>query len=446
MKINLISLLWFVSMAYLSTCKTASKDGSDLKFYGTDNQSAIMTFDADLDFELPRGVKSQVDLSKPDVKSQILELIDLQVRHLYGTFSVHDEFRNNPGIVEGKGETLLRSSSVDPGKGRGRIRYTHKDRVVFKKSVFRGDKPTIKFQLPRDPVAIYSRGLDPDGRFNLCTDEHYNSEGDFWYFWHPTKRGCPIGSGDLQLVTGNLAPIPNTKKTYPDYDKLLGDNGNGKAVKIMYLVGVDENFKAGDLGSNSYREAFDLLRQNNFKVKSSIRRRSSLTYSTPDYDVEVDMRLVNPGTDQFVKAAAEGLETADIFIYDGHSGLGGYLYVDRFQQVLGRPLNLNKEKSQIFYFNGCSTFAYYNLDYFKLKSSSADPKGIKFLDVITTSIGATFDIGARHDAVVITNLVNGSRPSWQTIMDQVYKADRRQTALTHVNGDEDNPSTPGLGR
>src|SRR5690606_19807601 len=133
---------------------------------------------------------------------------------------------------------------------------------------------------------------------------------------------------------------------------------------------------------------------------------------------------------------------ADVFIYDGHSGLGGYLYVDRFADDLNRPLKLDPNKHQIFYFNGCSTYAYYNGDYFDLKKTAEDPTGSKKLDIITTSIGALFSIGARHDVTLIKALVDGERPSWQEIMDATYRVSPEETALTHVNGDEDNPSTP----
>ena len=438
-----LSCYYIYAILLVAACKTTKPNESDLKFYGADNQSAIMLFDAEIEFNLPKNIKSKEALLIPPHAAEIQELIDWQVKHLYGAFTTHDAFRKNPGILEGKGKTKVISAEIDAAEGRGRVRYSHSDRVVFKKKVLNSPNPTITFVLPRAPVEIYSKGVTDSSGFNHCTDEHYNSESDFWYFWNPNQKDCPIRPEDLVEVTAKLSAIPNTKSTYPDYEKILGDNGNGKTIKIIYLIGVDENFKAGDLGSGTYQEAFDLLRANKFKVKSSIRRKSVLTYTTPNYEVEVDLRLMDPGSKQFVAAAADGLETADIFIYDGHSGLGGYLYTDRFESALGRPLKLPATKSQIFYFNGCSTFAYYNADYFNLKKSDSDPDGKKFLDIITTSIGASFDIGARHDIEVITSLVDGSRPSWQTIMDKVYKADRKQTALSHVNGDEDNPSTPG---
>lgn len=148
---------------------------------------------------------------------------------------------------------------------------------------------------------------------------------------------------------------------------------------------------------------------------------------------------------EFLNLATAGLETADIFIYDGHSGLGSYMNLSRFEKHLGRPLKLPLNKSQIFYFNGCSTFPYYNAVYFALKRTTEDPVGSRHLDIITTSVGATFDVGARHDAAFLGGLLLGKYPTWQKILDEIYEVDPVESTLSHVNGDEDNPTaSPGI--
>jgi hypothetical protein len=115
------------------------------------------------------------------------------------------------------------------------------------------------------------------------------------------------------------------------------------------------------------------------------------------------------------------MENDDVFIYDGHSGLGAYLGLDVFPPVLKRPLELPRDKSQIFFFDGCSTFSYYNRDFFNLKASPEDPAGTKNLDILTTAIGAAFDIGARDDVALIVGLVDAKRPSWQKILRSIYE-------------------------
>lgn len=427
----------------LMSCRTTDSDDSDVKFYGADNQSAQMLYSSYIEVALPVGITTNDAVLRDPVKSEMQEIIVSQIQHTFGAFTEHPGFKKNPGIIKAKGIPVITSAEVNTALGTVKVNYTYEDTVVFKQRIMKNGPTKINFVLPKDPTTIYSKGFRKNGTVNKCTDEHYNSEGDFWYFWNPKMTGCPIKSEDLVKITAGILPIANTALTYPYYDKILGDNGNGKKFKIVYLVGIDENFKKGDLGRETFNEAIDLMKQNGYKLApNGAARKKLLTYSTPDVDVELEISLVNPDSVAFVEAAAAGLEASDIFIYDGHSGLGGYLNIDRFKTELGRDIKLPVDKNQIFYFNGCSTFSYYNHDYFELKKTSQDPEGRTNLDLLTTSIGATFDIGARHDVELITGITLGKRPSWQTILDNIYRVDRSQSALTHVNGDEDNPKTP----
>jgi hypothetical protein len=420
-------------------CRTVNNDASKGKFYGADNQLGEIQFQAYIDVQIPKGVSTQEQLFKDPARSEVLKLIDRQLQHLYGTFSVHEAFENNPGIIENKGSPELLGARFNNTAKIARVTYSYRDRVVFKKKVFRGDNPTITFLMPRDPATIYEKSLASNGR-NPCTDEHYNNEEDFWYFWNPGNDGCRIPKSELQEVTAKLFPKANTKKTYPDYEKILGDNQNGRLVKVVFLVGIDESFRRGDLGLKAYKEASELLVKRGFKMAKSGSRQNFLTLKRDKYDVEIDMRLVDPDEPEFLNLAAEGLESADIFIYDGHSGLGSYLNLPRFEKHLGRPLKLPLEKSQIFYFNGCSTFPYYNADYFALKRTAQDPAGIRNLDILTTSVGATFDVGAGHDTAFLGGLLLGKFTTWQKILDEIYAVDPAESTLSHVNGDEDNPT------
>lgn len=434
-------LICVAAVALNTSCRTVNNDGSSTKFYGADNQSGDMQFEAYIDVTVPKGISSKEQLFKDPARAQVMAMINKQIQHLYGTFSVHEEFENNPGIIEGKGTPVLLDAKFDTAKQSARVTYSYKDRVVFKKKIFRGNDPKITFLMPRDPQTIYTKSLDARG-YNPCTDKDYNSEGDFWYFWNPKNEGCNIPDSELQKVTAKLTPKANTQKTYPDYAKILGDNGNGRLVKVMFLVGIDENFRRGDLGKKAYEDVRGMLVKNGFKLAKSGPLKSFLTLKKDNYDVEINLQLMDPDSPEFLTTAAEGLESGDIFIYDGHSGLGSYLNLPRFEQHLGRRLKLPLEKSQIFYFNGCSTFPYYNADYFALKKSAQDPAGSRNLDIITTSVGATFDVGAGHDNAFLTGVLTGNFPTWQKIMDDIYAVDKAESTLSHVNGDEDNPTSP----
>ncbi|MCX5790854.1 MAG: hypothetical protein NTY45_01355, partial [Elusimicrobia bacterium] len=207
-------------------------------------------------------------------------------------------------------------------------------------------------------------------------------------------------------------------------------------------VGIDESFQNGDLGRTTFNNAFAGLKAAGFKATVNESRRKMLSFSFGSKRTSVEMLLLDPDSAQFAKEAVRGMKNSDIFLYDGHSGLGGYLSPERLTEDSGETLALPQKKYQIFVFQGCSTYAYYNTAFFKLKRSTSDPKGTKYLDIFTTGIGAAFEVGANVDVTFLTSVTMGQKPSWQTIMDKVHAAEGEDSALSHINGDEDNPHTP----
>lgn len=425
--------------------QAASAEKGD-RWYGSDSRQARMRFNAHMLYRVPAayaGPVSQI-LSDPGQRARIDELVALQLQHMYGAFTMHPGFDEHPGIPSGDYKVQLLGSEKVPNEPYARISYSYDDTVVFASSLFGGGGSVrVSFVLPRDPVTIYRRGFaSPSSRKNLCTDEHYNSEGDFWYFWNPYQAGCPIDGGDLVAVQTDLAPLPMTRGTYPEYAKLYGDNGGGETLQVTYLVGVDESFQNGDLGRKTFQDAFAGLKAAGFQATVDEPRRKRLSYRFGAKRTSVEMRLMDPDSAEFAQEAVRGMRTSDIFLYDGHSGLGGYLDPERLAADSGQSLALPRDKYQIFVFQGCSTYAYYNSAFFKLKRGAQDPKGTKNLDIMTTGIGAAFDVGAAVDVAFLRSVTMGERPSWQTIMDRVRRAEGDNSALSHINGDEDNPRNP----
>jgi hypothetical protein len=410
-----------------------------LKWYGSDSRRTRLEFTSYMYYEIPSdytGPASRI-LEDQTQKWMIQQNLDLQVQHMYGVFTMHPDFENNPGIPSGDYRTKILGAEKVPNEPYVKVSYEYSDIAVFAKSLFSGGIRQISFVLPKDPVTIYGKGMSAG--VNKCTDEHYNSEGDFWYFWNPYQEGCPIKGSELVKVRADVSPMNSTTGTYPDYKALYGDNGNGEVFEIAFLVGVDENFRNGDMGKQTFKDAFAALKEAGFTVTVDEPRRKRLSLRAGDRRTSLVMYLAEPGSAEFEKLAVQGMKNSDVFLYDGHSGLGGYLDPT---QLAGGALSLPVDKYQIFAFHGCSTYAYYNSGYFKLKKTSSDPKGTKNLDIITTGIGAAFEVGAKSDVALITDLAGGERPSWQTIIDNIHAAEGDSSALTHVNGDEDNPRKP----
>ncbi len=415
------------------------------KWYGADSRQARMQFTTYMLYKIPddyTGPASRI-LSDPEQFQITSELVKLQLQHMYGAFTMHPGFTENPGIPSGDYKiNLIRVEKV-PNQPYVKIFYSYDDIVVFSSELFSGGAARIQFVLPADPVTIYSKGFPtPQSKINRCTDKHYNSEGDFWYFWNPYQEGCPITNNDVVTVRTTLKPMRMTRGTYPEYAKLYGENGNGDVLQVSYLVGIDENFRNGDLGRKTFNDAFAGLKAAGFRATVDKPRRKRLTFRTGGKRTSIEMLLLDPNTTEFSQKAVYAMQISDIFLYDGHSGLGGYLDPNRLAQDTGRPLALPKDKYQIFAFQGCSTYAYYNSAFFKLKRSSLDPRGTKNLDILTTGIGADFEVGANVDVVFLASLTMGDRPSWQTIINRLHSTEEDSSSLIHINGDEDNPRMP----
>jgi len=413
----------------------SEEDGISPKWYGADSNRARMKFTTYVLSNNYSG-ESIEEILTEKITSQI---VDLQLKHMFGAFKTQPDFKNNPGIPSGTYKVKLLGAERVSGTPYIKIRYSYDDLVVFSKNLFRGGNQSLSFVLPKDPLRIYKKGHISGTNRNHCTDKHHNHHSDFWYFWDPYQEGCPITDTDLVTVQAELQPISSTLNTYPEYRQLR----DGNLMQVTFLIGVNENFNYNDAGTNNFRDAFVSLQKAGFKAILDKPRHKMLSLRNAKYTTHLNIYLVKSDTVEFAQLAVNGLENSDIFLYNGHSGLGSYLDPKKLAEAVGKEtLSLPTRKYQILYFNGCSTYAYYNVPFFELKRTPDDPNGTKKLDIITTGIASMFLTGAEVDVSFLTSIATDQRPSWQTIINRIHKAEGDYSALTHVNGDEDNPTTP----
>lgn len=417
--------------------------------------------------------------SEGPMREKAIELVQEQIQHLMGTFQ-SDSFKkdfSNFGVLgeqqnyyfDGKPQInfKIEFTDVQAGTSSGRIKliYRFTGRTVFDKGAFKpGPLVNVPIRLPLSPDLIYTQSLSvKNGEpFNYCTDEHYNSEGDFWYFWDPKQKGCKLASDKKVVlnIKGQLKVIPNSKNRYPNYKQLYGSNGNDKTLQITLLIGyIDDlpNYKVGNTKDISYanfmtigrdleKRGFTSMRdsdhyKDNFRITYSGReikganflRHYFSTIQTEDgRTLKVVVRMLLADTDigsmdsTFHNFLVPAFEESDVLIYDGHSGLGANLDISSFPDV-----QFDKNKYQLFFFNGCSSYSYYNGMFFEAKG------GTKNLDIVNSGLETSSDSVVRNANAFLRNIISGKLASYGTILHYLEQSNgiENGTYLTGVTGE-----------
>ncbi len=451
-----ISVVTCLLMAFAtSSCTMRRSSDSSLRYVGEDSTRTKLEFTASVAVEVPTEYGSDLrGILTTDFAEIALETISLQTVHLFGVFMEHPDFVDTPGGPRNRPTINMRSAQwLDKDQRLAAVKYDYRDIFAFSKDLIgKRQSGTINFRLPTNPATIFAAGIPPRGSINRCTDDTYNSEGDHWYFWNPYKKDCPYRrelDSETTAITATFERLPSTEKSYPYYNDLYADN----QLDIAYFVGVDVNKQKGDLGRQNFDRAVGILiNEHGFAAIENKKNAKKLTRTNADgLVVNIDARLFDQGDKAFASATVKALASAEIYMYTGHSGLGYFLDPLRLKDDAGKRVQLLKDRQQILYFDGCSTFAYYNQDYLQLKHPEIDWTSWQVqvadrsptLDIFTTTVGSPFDEGPERDIAFIRSFIEGRRPSWQTIVRNIYQLNPSLSALVQINGDADNPTTNG---
>lgn len=430
-------------------------------YYGRHSTEAILTFEAKADLKL--GFVPSISALKTEgrVRTIALSALDEQIQHLMGTFQSESFLKSfkHPGVLGESYEIVFTKSepSSTGEKGRALISYRFKGKVVFGKSAFKSNSVrTVPIKLPLAPDLIYDISFGDHGSdFNYCTDEEYNTVYDFWYFWDPDQKGCPLIHDDVNVLRldGKLKMLENTELTYPDYDKLYGDNYNGKNLDIAVFYGYIEDVdslkrspRADDakrslayLDSALREKGFTLYEKKDaFRIYSDGREVKGINYlrKYQKNNVRVLALLADTGIDSkdgtFHRYLVNALKSADVLLYDGHSGLGDTLnlsYLPKFR--------FNPDKYQLFFFNGCSSYPYFTGSFFSAKG------GTENLDIISAGL-PTYSINSGPNTMsFLSTFIDGKTRSYQKIISDLENSNLDQEwFMLGVSGDEDNEWYP----
>src|SRR6266550_426511 len=309
----------------------------------------------------------------------------------------------------------------DSKTGKLYVRYRYAGTFVLDNAL----QDVVKIRLPLNLDGIWERSSDD------CFS--WGSRYRMAYFWSPQGKGCQLVDGiDYFTADGTIvARLTNTTNTTPGYERLTNSNSE---IRIVSAFGADhdENGKVApdknkDYNAANYRDTRKFLLNQGFSV----------------HTIPVDERerecgsakplAASPGyVEEF--ARKEAAERGSVFLYAGHSRVGG-LDLKYMGDQIGSPIKMNYNQYHIYGFFGCSSYSYYNLSYFAAKASNTDPEGTKNMDIITNGVTGSFGSMTDFTIKTMTPIFNwsarGTKMSWQQIMNSYS-----ERFLTGVNGDD----------
>ncbi len=397
-----------------------------------ESSEALVEFSHSVEYE---GTQPPGRLSQQDQ-------IEEQIAHLFGPLSA----AQFPAVPKTDHEIQI-TDLQKVSNGLYQIHYTYRGHFAVRYGV----EDKLSLFLPNNPDKIYSAGLV--NMNNPCTDSHYQSEGDFWYFWNPTNYGCRLKNGrDYSVIQAKLVRLPNEKMSYPEYTRLADANGD---LNISLFFGMDsptrkpDPRRSDDVNANNFTRTAEALKRLGFK---SAQRQSNNIYYTEVFEKNYSgnntirkIRVktyfgptgINENVAGFHRLLKEALENDAVMIYDGHSGLGGHLDLQSIEYNLRSKIVFPQERYQILFFNSCSSYPYYNTQYFERKKTELDPKGSKNLDILTNGLSTYFNTIANSNFALLNAFdkfaQKGESTTYQKLAQEIDSDN-----LFGVNGDEDN--------
>jgi hypothetical protein len=272
-----------------------------------------------------------------------------------------------------------------------------------------------------------------------------------WYYYRPQKSGCQITDAEIVKVRATATRSTlNTTGKYPEYQKIWEDD----RLEVISIFGKYENTGgASDSGVSAFNSFVrtmktDLGRLEGFTTTpANVADRPgpdtkdvSFEATLPDgKKVKVTALLVDSITSVWTgfKERYESLTpTADLIAYNGHAGLGQNV------RALARMGRWNPGKYQVFFMNGCDTFAYVDgsLAQTRATINPDDPTGTKYMEFVTNALPSYFHSMAGASAALVKGFMNVDAPM---TYDKMFEGiDRAEVVL--VTGEEDNVFQPGM--
>lgn len=281
-----------------------------------------------------------------------------------------------------------------------------------------------------------------------CVDHgaHDVTSGSMWYYYRPNQSGCELAAADIVKVDASVSKsVDNTEGKYPEFHKVWEDD----ELRVVAIFGKYEDGAktASDAGISAYNQFVSGVKTSFSGAKLTPTVSGAPGVANPDVTIEATLPngkkvVVNALLVDNVSSAPqsfytryEGLSTeADIIFYNGHAGLGQNV------RALANRGEFRAEKYQIFFMNGCDTFAYVDGSLAKTRSvlNPDDPTGTKYMDMVTNAMPAFFSSMPAASLALIKSLGDQAKP--KTYQEIFAGIDKSQVVV--VTGEEDNVFTP----
>jgi len=306
---------------------------------------------------------------------------------------------------------------------------------------------TYNFTLPKK---IDFSGLDAFTKSYKasCVDSgaHDVTSGSMWYYYRPNRSSCKLADTDVVKFTAAVTKsLENTEGKYPEFHKVWEDD----ELRVVAIFGKYEDGAktSSDAGISAYDRFVTGVKSGFSGATVTPALSGSPGVANPDVTIAatlpngkkltVTALLVDnvSSAPQSFYTRYESLSTeADLIFYNGHAGLGQNV------RALANRGEFRAEKYQIFFMNGCDTYAYVDGSLAKTRSilNPDDPSGTKYMDMITNAMPAFFHSMPAASLALIKSLGDNAKP--KTYQEIFAGIDSSQVVV--VTGEEDNVFTP----
>ena len=281
---------------------------------------------------------------------------------------------------------------------------------------------------------------------------HDVDTGSMWYYYRPNNSSCHLEEADVVTTVATVKPSgTQTTGKYPEYDQVWKDD----LFKVVAIFGKYEDgaTSASDAGISAYNEFVKSIKSRlsaHQLTTTPAQVPTSPGVEMPDITFEATLAdgkkvqvttllvdNVRTAGYAFDKRYEELSGTADFIVYNGHAGLGANI------RALAQKGKWVQGQYAVVFMNGCDTYAYVDSELWDDHAAvnPDDPKGTKYLDIVTNAMPAYFRSDAGATMAFVNGLLSYEQPK---TYEQIFH-DISSSQVVLVSGEQDNTYTPGGG-